>query len=312
MTTLVIDKPVGPSSFAVVKRIRFLLARASGRKSRAIKIGHGGTLDPMASGVLPVCVGEGTKVVAFLLDADKEYEAEVRFGVETDTLDATGRVVAEHPVSGLDHSALEAALSRFRGAIDQVPPMFSALKRDGRPLYEYARAGQDVARPPRRVVVHELELVEFRAPDRVRLRIRCSKGTYVRSLAADLGQCLKVGGHLVGLRRTASGPFDIARSYTLEDVERLLATGQALPFVSLRQALAHLPAVAVDSDLARSLSLGQRVLWDRLGVHGFIGPVCVVRQGQDEDLVAVAEEGEGGLVRLLRVFNRSVDSVSVM
>jgi tRNA pseudouridine55 synthase len=288
------------------------LARASGRKARTIKIGHGGTLDPMASGVLPVCVGEGTKVVAFLLDADKEYEAEVRFGVETDTLDATGQIVAEHALHGLGEAAIDAALSRLRGAIDQIPPMFSALKRDGRPLYEYARAGQDVPRLPRRVTVHEFELVEFCAPDRARLRIRCSKGTYVRSLAADLGRDLGVGGHLVALRRTASGPFNIARSSTLDTVERLVGAGRPLPFVSLRQALAHLPAVAVDNDLARSLSMGQRVPWDRIAATGFAGPVCIVRQGTDEDLVAVAEEGEAGLVKLLRVFNRSVDSVSVM
>jgi tRNA pseudouridine55 synthase len=312
VTTLVIDKPVGPSSFAVVNRLRHILARAGGRKARSIKIGHGGTLDPMASGVLPVCVGEGTKVVAFLLDADKEYEAQVRFGVETDTLDATGKVVAEHSVEGLDCAVIDAALSRFRGAIDQVPPMFSALKRNGRPLYEYARAGQDVPRPPRRVIVHDLELLEFCPPDRARLRIRCSKGTYVRSLAADLGHDLRVGGHLIGLRRTASGPFHIARACTFEDVERLVADGQPLPFVSLRQALAHLPAVAVNSELAKALSLGQRVPWARLGADGMSGPVCIVRESEADDLVAVAEEGEAGLLKLLRVFNRSVDSVPVM
>ncbi len=313
MTTLVIDKPVGPSSFAVVKRLRYLLARATGRKSRSIKVGHGGTLDPMASGVLPICVGEATKVVAFLLDADKEYEAEVRFGVETDTLDATGQIVVEHPLLGVDASAVEAALPRFRGEIDQIPPMYSALKREGRPLYDYARAGQELERHPRRVTVHELALTSFAAPDRARLRVRCSKGTYVRSLAADLGRQMGVGAHLVGLRRTASGPFHIANSFSLEQVERLVDAGTPLPFVSLRRALAHLPAVSVDDEVGRALSMGQRVPWERLGAPEAVGgALCVLPAGQPDDVIAVVEKDGAGLVRFLRVFNRSVDSAPAM
>ena len=176
MSVLVVDKPVGPTSFAVLRRVRRALVRSRGGAERAPKLGHGGTLDPMASGVLPVCVGEATKVVPFLLDADKEYLATVRFGVETDTLDATGKVVSEKPIGDMDAVRLEAALASFRGEIEQVPPMFSALKHRGQPLYRYARAGLTLERPPRRVKVHELSLLGFEPPDRVRLRIRCSKG----------------------------------------------------------------------------------------------------------------------------------------
>ena len=193
--------------------------RASGASERAPKLGHGGTLDPMASGVLPVCVGEATKVIPFLLDADKEYLAAVRFGVETDTLDATGQVLCEKPVGDLDAVRVEAALAGFRGEIEQVPPMFSALKHHGQPLYRYARAGQTIARPPRQVKVHELVLLAFEPPDRARLRIRCSKGTYIRSLAADLGRQLGVGAHLTELRRTASGPFALAQALSLDAIE---------------------------------------------------------------------------------------------
>ena len=191
MSLLIVDKPSGPSSFTVVKRVRALLGK------RREKVGHGGTLDPFASGVLPICIGEGTKVLAFLLDADKAYEAVARFGVETDTLDVTGKVVAEHGVGDLSAVAVEAALIAFRGPIEQVPPMYSALKRDGRPLYSYARAGETVERAARKVTIHELEMVGFEAPDRARLRVRCSKGTYIRSLAADLGTRLGIGAHLV-------------------------------------------------------------------------------------------------------------------
>ena len=155
MSVLVVDKPVGPTSFAVLRRVRRALVRARGGAERAPKLGHGGTLDPMASGVLPVCVGEATKIVPFLLDADKEYLAVVRFGVETDTLDATGQVLCDKPVGNLDAARVEAVLASFRGEIEQVPPMFSALKHHGQPLYRYARAGQTVARPPRRVKVHD-------------------------------------------------------------------------------------------------------------------------------------------------------------
>ncbi len=302
MSVLVVDKPVGPTSFAVLRRVRRALVRASGGAERAPKLGHGGTLDPMASGVLPVCVGEATKVVPFLLDADKEYLATIRFGVETDTLDATGQVLSEKPIGDLDAARLEAALASFRGEIEQVPPMFSALKHHGQPLYRYARAGQTVERPPRRVKVHDLVLLEFAPPDRARLRIRCSKGTYIRSLAADLGRQLGVGAHLTELRRTASGPFRLAQALSPEDLDVWVDQGRALPFVSLREALAHLPAVTVGQVLASRLAHGQRMRWDEIGpVSVERGPLCVLLS--PDVLIAVVDRGADEEVRILRVFN---------
>jgi tRNA pseudouridine55 synthase len=302
VSVLVVDKPVGPTSFAVLRRVRRALVRASGGAERAPKLGHGGTLDPMASGVLPVCVGEATKVVPFLLDADKEYLATIRFGVETDTLDATGQVLSEKPIGDLDAARLEAALASFRGEIEQVPPMFSALKHHGQPLYRYARAGQTVERPPRRVKVHDLVLLEFAPPDRARLRIRCSKGTYIRSLAADLGRQLGVGAHLTELRRTASGPFRLAQALSPEDLDVWVDQGRALPFVSLREALAHLPAVTVGQVLASRLAHGQRMRWDEIGpVSVERGPLCVLLS--PDVLIAVVDRGADEEVRILRVFN---------
>jgi tRNA pseudouridine55 synthase len=298
LSLLIIDKPCGPTSFTVVKRVRALLGK------RREKVGHGGTLDPFASGVLPICIGEGTKVLPFLLDADKAYEAVVRFGVETDTLDVTGKVVAEHGIGELSAVAVETALAAFRGPIEQVPPMYSALKRDGRPLYSYARAGETVERAARKVTIHELEIVAFTAPDRARLRIRCSKGTYIRSLAADLGTRLGVGAHLVELRRTASGPFRLDQSIALDDLVARVAGGSPLPSLTLLEALAHLPTASVDESQALALARGQRMDWAALsGGRDLAGPVCAVLSGEGGPaLVAVVAQGPDGAVKILRGF----------
>jgi tRNA pseudouridine55 synthase len=237
LSLLVVDKPSGPSSFTVVKRVRALLGK------RREKVGHGGTLDPFASGVLPICIGEGTKVLAFLLDADKSYEAQWSASGSRPTR-SMSLVRFSRSIRSAD-CPLRPSRRRWRVSrpIEQVPPMYSALKRDGRPLYSYARAGQTVERAARKVTIHELEMVAFEAPDRARLRIRCSKGTYIRSLAADLGTRLGVGAHLTELRRTASGPFRIEQAITLEELAARVADGRPLPSLSLLEALAHLPMV---------------------------------------------------------------------
>jgi len=297
LSLLVVDKPSGPTSFAVVKHVRALLG-----KQRREKVGHGGTLDPFASGVLPICIGEGTKVLPFLLDADKAYEAVVRFGVETDTLDLTGTMTAEHSLGDLSSAKVEAALAGFRGPIAQVPPMYSALKRDGRPLYAYARAGETVERAARPVTIHELTMVGFEPPDRARLRIRCSKGTYIRSLAADLGTRLGVGAHLVELRRTASGPFQLDQAITLDELGARVADGRALPMLSILEALSHLPRVTVDDTQALVLARGQRMTWDafRQG-RDLVGPACAVLDGPaGPSLVAMVARDPEGWVKILR------------
>ncbi len=293
---LVVDKPSGPTSFDVVRRLK--------HAAKLKRVGHGGTLDPLASGVLPICVGEGTKLAAFLLDADKEYDVTIRLGVETDTYDADGAVTAEHDPSAVDEARVRAALPAFTGAIEQTPPIYSALKRDGRPLYDYARAGEAVELRPRAVTVHELALTSFGGPEAVALRVRCSKGTYIRSLAFDLGRALGVGGHVTVLRRTRSGPFALAASSPLDAILEALARPDApLPVITPADALAHLPLGRADAGGVLLLEQGKRLPWDALA--GAPPPsaearVRVVRP--DGRLLAVAEPRPDGTVRTLRVF----------
>lgn len=300
---LVVDKPAGPTSFRVVDDVRRWLARAAGLSARSLKVGHGGTLDPMATGVLPVCLGEATKLAPFLLDADKAYEATLLLGSATDTLDAEGQVVETTPVPPLDVAEIEAALGRFRGTIDQVPPMYSALKRAGKPLHAYARAGQEVDRSSRQVTVFAFDLVRYLPPAELSLRVTCSKGTYVRVLGADLAKALGTVGHLTALRRTKSGPFDLASALTLDDVEARLERGEGLPLIDLARALAHLPAVTADAALGRELLQGRPVAPGRLGLERDVGLHRVLDGGGR--LVAVVEPvlgPAGPTLRTHRVF----------
>ena len=307
MAVLVIDKPVGISSFDVVRRVKRELHRLWGTAAmRGLKIGHGGTLDPLASGVLPICLGEGTKLAPFLLDADKEYEAGVDFGVETDTLDATGTVTrrlaaGELEGRGLDADRLRAAITaQFVGPIAQVPPMHSALKHEGRALYRYAREGVEIDRAARPVTIHAFELGSWEPPGRASFRIRCTKGTYVRVLAADLGRALGTGAHLHSLRRTRSGPFGLDRAITLDALGDLVGARAPLPLVPLAEALAHLPALSVPADVALALTQGKRLAPEALGAPSELaGPFRVLRE--DGSLLAVAELGPEG-VETRRVF----------
>jgi tRNA pseudouridine55 synthase len=288
---IVVDKPVGPTSFDVVAKIR--------RAVRVKRVGHGGTLDPLASGVLPVCVGEATKLAPFLLDADKEYEFAVRFGVETDTDDAGGAVTRAADASAIDERSVTQALGAFRGAINQVPPAYAAIKRNGKALYAYAREGTPVEVEPRAVTVFDLELLHFEQSEQARLRVRCSKGTYVRALARDLGRALGVGAHVTALRRTRSGPFSLAAAQPLADILGGLGSGTPPALMSLPAALAGHPTVRVEDALVRRLRAGQRVAWTLLG-GAPEARVCVL--DPDGELVAVAEPRADGLVRTLRVF----------
>ena len=213
---IIIDKPADWTSMDVCAKLRGIL------KER--RIGHGGTLDPMATGVLPVFVGNATKAVEFAEKGDKEYIAGLRLGLVTNTQDSTGETLETRPVT-IDQAALEAVLSRFTGAIEQVPPMFSAIKIQGKKLYELARKGQEVERKPRPVTIHALEVLEQTAPDRFLLRVRCSKGTYVRTLCHDIGGALGCGGCMDELRRTMAAGFTIAQAVTLEQVQE---QGEAL------------------------------------------------------------------------------------
>ncbi|NNL05572.1 MAG: tRNA pseudouridine(55) synthase TruB [Xanthomonadales bacterium] len=196
---LLLDKPAGLSSNQAVQKIRWLF--------QARKAGHTGTLDPFATGLLPVCLGEASKTAAFMLDADKTYQARARLGIATETGDIEGAVVLENENPPLDRDSIDSAMEAFRGTIEQVPPMYSALKHEGKPLYKLAREGKEVARAPRSITIHRLEVLSWHAPD-LEFRVRCSKGTYVRTLAEDLAASLGTCAHLRELRRTASGCFD--------------------------------------------------------------------------------------------------------
>lgn len=206
---LIIDKPTDWTSMDVCAKLRGILKEK--------KIGHGGTLDPMATGVLPVFVGSATRAVEFAEKGDKEYIAGLRLGLVTNTQDTTGEILEERPAA-VDRETLEAVLPRFTGPIAQVPPMFSAIKRDGKKLYELARAGREVERAPRPVTIHALEILERRGPAEYLLRVRCSKGTYVRTLCHDIGQALGCGGCMSSLRRTMAAGFTLDQAVTLEDV----------------------------------------------------------------------------------------------
>lgn len=251
---VLLDKPLGMSSQGAVTAVK--------RALNADKAGHTGTLDPMATGLLPICLGEATKYSQDLLDADKSYVARIRFGANTDTGDAEGQVVTSFPLPQFaDDAAIQAALnallSAFTGPILQVPPMYSALKRDGKPLYEYARAGVELERDARSVVIRAIIWTEVQWPEAT-LEVSCSKGTYIRVLAEDLGAALGCGAHLVGLRRTEVGHLSLAQSIPLDDLLRTTANHAdfVLPVDALLQTLPHL---TVDAQQAKRLEMGQRV-----------------------------------------------------
>lgn len=208
---LLLDKPEGLSSNTALQSVR--------RLYRAESAGHTGTLDPLATGLLPVCLGEATKFGGSLLESDKSYLATVKLGERTDTGDAAGQVLERKEV-GVDRTSLEAVLERFRGAIEQVPPMYSAIKQEGQPLYKLARQGRIVERKSRTVQVHRLGLIDF-APPFFSMDVTCSKGTYIRTLAEDVGKALGCGAHITALRRTAVGAFGIADSRSLESLEKI-------------------------------------------------------------------------------------------
>jgi tRNA pseudouridine55 synthase len=233
------------TSHDVVRRVRGLF------KTR--KVGHGGTLDPLATGVLPVAIGDGTKILQFLLAENKSYLATFKLGVTTDTLDAEGEVVLERPVPQLSLAEVEGAFSVFRGEIEQLPPMFSALKKDGVPLYKLARQGKTVPREMRKVTISRLELLDFK-PESITIEVDCSKGTYIRSLVNDIGEQLGCGAHLTALRRLKSGEFSISECQTLEQLQQLQDPNSAL--YSLDQALRNYAAVQLNPVAADALGFG--------------------------------------------------------
>jgi tRNA pseudouridine55 synthase len=283
---LLVDKPADITSAGVVREVK--------RRLRVAKIGHLGTLDPFATGLLPLALGEGTKVVSFLSQGEKSYVGVIALGRLTDTLDATGEVVARAAVPSLAPGILEEVARRFRGTIEQVPPMFSALKRGGIPLYELARKGVDIDREPRQVHIESLSLTVASAAE-ISISVRCSKGTYVRSLACDIAAALGTVGHLASLRRTTFGSFEVASAIPLGS----LTAETELPILSPRVALSGLREIEIDAQLATRIRKGQQVAVASLLAAP--SPSEIAKVLCDDELVALVGEDEGRW-RIQRVF----------
>ena len=276
---LLLDKASGMTSNDALQKARRLFSAAKG--------GHTGTLDPMATGLLPLCFGEATKFSADLLDADKTYEADVKLGITTDTGDAEGQVLTNAAVT-TSIADVERLLPRFTGPIKQVPPMHSALKRDGRPLYELARQGIEVEREARDVTIHALDMLGLEG-DVLRLRVSCSKGTYIRVLAADIGQVLGCGAHLTALRRTRVGDLVLERSVTLSQQELQDEVQRGIHLLPVDALLQSLPAVHLAAAEANRFSHGNPVTLPT----GLLGKIRVYAEGR---LLGVGEPGPGSLL----------------
>jgi tRNA pseudouridine55 synthase len=275
---VVIDKPSGMTSFEVVKAVR--------RHFGGVKAGHTGTLDPLATGVLPICLGEATRIASLLLAEDKRYETSARLGLVTDTLDVEGTTLVERDPTGVDADRIERELAFLTGTLQQVPPAFSAVRCGGRRAHELARRGEKVELAARTVVVHQLSLLAWRPP-LARLFVHCSKGTYVRSLVSELGERLGCGAAVAALRRVQSGCFTLQQSVTLDELARMDA--DEVPLITLDQALVHLEAVQIDEDGARAFGQGQRTVVCEHPREG------LVRVRLDSVLVGLAEVREGRL-----------------
>lgn len=297
---LLIDKPSGLSSHDVVRQVRRLF------KTR--KVGHAGTLDPLATGVLPVAIGEGTKLLQFLLAEEKAYRATMRLGITTDTLDSEGTELTQTDIPSDVLTALPSLLKSFTGQIEQIPPMYSALKRNGVPLYKLARAGQVVEREARSVTIERLELLGTELPD-VTIEVECTKGTYIRTLCADIGDAIGCGAHVVALRRLRTGQYPIERCLPLDQLGKLEDVVQTSSFMTVDEALSDYPPAELVEDAAKRLNNGIPPLASELTNQLEVLPNDLVRLVFAGRLLAMAryaperQNGKKGDFELMRVFN---------
>ncbi|WP_110685808.1 tRNA pseudouridine(55) synthase TruB [Salinicola aestuarinus] len=288
---LLLDKAQGVSSNHALQRVRRLL--------QARKAGHTGTLDPMATGLLPICLGEATKFSAHLLEADKVYRTRVKLGETTDTGDADGEIIERHALpASLDRASIEAAIASFCGEIDQVPPMYSALKHEGRKLYELAREGKTIERASRRVTIYDMRPFDW-AAEGFWLEVRCSKGTYIRTLAEDIGRSLGVGAHITALERLETGPFDSQQRLSFESLESMSEEERLAQLMPVDVLLKHLPAIEVDDDIARRLLLGQRAEVDETS----LAPGAAARLYCDESFLGLVESTQPGEIAPKRLID---------
>ena len=289
---LLLDKPSGPSSNAALQRVKWLY--------RADKAGHTGSLDPLASGLLPICFGAATKLSTHLLTGDKGYRTVARLGIRTDTLDAQGRPLAETSIDGIERAQIEAALPRFRGTIAQIPPMYSALKREGTALYELARKGVEIDREPRQVRVDRIEIIDWTAPFLV-LDVDCSTGTYVRSLVDDLGQALGCGAHVHALRRTWAAPFRQPLMHSMPTLDGLIGNLPALDalLLPIEVMVAGRPSATIGGDDLVRFSHGNPVTLDAAPIDD---EVAIFDPNQR--LLGTARCRDGRTLKAVRVLNR--------
>jgi tRNA pseudouridine55 synthase len=284
---LLLDKRLGISSNKALQEVRRLF--------NANKAGHTGSLDPLATGLLPLCFGEATKVSGMMLDDDKRYQVLVQLGVMTDTGDLEGEVIATKPVPQLSLDDITECLAKFTGAIDQVPPMYSALKQNGKKLYELARAGITVERKARRITIYDISLLAF-AKDELSLEVACSKGTYIRSLAEDIGHDLGCGGTVKALRRLQAGQFSLDDAYTIEQLAAMTATELSACLMAVDKPLAGLPALQLSQEQAQRINYGQTIDWQ----DSFLGAVRLYR---GHDFLGLGEILLDGKLAPTRLFN---------
>jgi len=288
---LIVDKPEGITSLDVAREMK--------RRFGVRKAGHIGTLDPFATGVLPIVINEGTKLVPFLGEGPKEYEVTLKLGEETTTDDWTGKVVMSKPWEGVEPEKIEAFVQTFLGKIRQIPPMFSAVKIDGRPLYRLARKGIEVERKEREVEIYEVQMKGIDLP-LVRFKVSCSKGTYIRTLGRDIGRKIGCGAHLLRLRRTRSGPFTLGQAISWEGLKELSKPNLLYPWlISLGRALPSLPEVVGDEHLVRKVRLGREMMVQDLSLQN----LPAFEKGEWLKMSSL----EGGLVAILKSEMRGAD-----
>lgn len=292
---LLLDKPMGLSSNAALQEVK--------RLYKAQKAGHTGSLDPLATGLLPLCFGNATRISAFLLDSDKRYQVRVRLGQTTSTADAEGEIVATRPAGHISREDVFALLPRFTGEIEQLPPMYSAVKHKGERLYKLAREGIEVEREPRRITVFSMELLDFDNPE-FELMVHCSKGTYVRTLAEDIGEALGVGAHVVALRRTQVGPYGEAGMVTLDELKAIAeaegTVGLDALLLPIDTGLAQWPAVHLGADSTFYLKQGQAVLVPKSPTEGWVRIY-----DPNEEFIGVGEINDDGRVAPRRLLANS-------
>lgn len=288
---VLLDKPVGISSNRALQKVRGIY--------QARKAGHTGSLDPFATGMLPICLGEASKTAAYMLEAGKRYRATARLGVATTTGDVEGEVIQTCSLPDINPSNVNQSLQSFIGEIEQVPPMYSALKHEGKPLYEYARAGITIERPARKVFIHHLEMLDWQSPD-LTFDVHCSKGTYIRTLAEDIASALGSCAHLVALRRTIVEPFDQFPMVTLEQLQDARENGGLQNYLlPVDAGLPGWPRVTLDSSQQDKFNHGNHVFM--ASVKPEPGKVRVY--GPEENLLGLAELGADGKLQPIRVFN---------